>query len=452
MFDAEKLAIYTGGYWYPAAPEKRISGIETDTRKELAGRLFVALRGDRFDAHDFLSAAFEKGAFLCVNKEKVSRVPEGALALVVDDTLKAFQNISNCYRKEFADLKLFAVTGSVGKTSVKEMLKSVLVEYSGENAVVATTGNTNNHIGVPQNLLRLNRGITHAVIEMGTSSPGEIAVLSEMSVPDVALVNSVAPCHLEKLIDLAGVAGEKGDIFKFLSTDGVAVLPCDIPETDILKHSAGNRRIITFGEFGTSADITSRFIEGGLHGSRFELILKSGTFTISWSLTGRHQCRNASAAAAAAYAAGIPDDVIARGLANTTLPGMRGKIISVNGAEILNDAYNASPASMAAVLEMFAEAEVSGKKVLLLGTMLELGENSTLEHDKILKQARKLFPDGRIITVGSGFAGLDGADIHYNKSEDASSEIADLCVPGTTILVKGSRGTALEKALPQEAR
>ena len=452
MFDAEKLVRYTNGYWLNASSETEVSAVETDTRKDLDGKLFVALCGERFDAHDFLDAAYEKGAVLCVNKNKVSDVPNGAAALVVEDTLSAYQQIANGHRLEMSDLKLFAVTGSVGKTSVKEMLKSIVYEFAGEDKVVATVGNTNNHIGVPQNLLRLTDDCRYAVIEMGTSSPGEIIVLSKMAVPDVALVNSVAPCHLEKLIDLEGVAKEKGDIFKFLKSGGTAVFPCDIPESGILRKAAGDHRVITFGNAGTGADVSAEFIKGNLLGSCFELFINSRRFEISWSLTGRHQCRNAAAAAAAAFAMGIPEETIAEGLQKTSLPGMRGKLCSVNGADILNDAYNASPASMEAVLKMFSEAEVQGRHVLLLGTMLELGVDSRQEHQKILTLARKLFPDGRIITVGDGFDGLDGADVHYAKSADAASEISDLCVEGTTILVKGSRGTALEKALPPEAK
>ena len=450
MFDALELAGATRGTWNKI-PSENISGVETDTRKELAGKLFAALRGERFDAHDFLDSAVAKGAVLCVNKERINSVPAGAYALVVDDTLAAYQSIAKHYRSRQTQLKLLAVTGSVGKTSVKEMLRAILCEFYGKDRVIATEGNTNNHIGVPQNLLRLNAGTSAAVIEMGTSSPGEIAVLSEMAVPDIALVNSIAPCHLEKLIDLAGVAREKGDIFKFLKSDGIAVLPGDIAETALLKKSACGHRIVTFGDIVSNADVKSRFISGGLEGSKFELCIDSCNFEISWSLTGRHQCRNAAAAAAAAWAAGIPAEIIAEGLKNTTLPGMRGKTVEYNGATILNDAYNASPASMEAVLKMFAEAEISGKCVLLLGTMLELGCNSKSEHQKILDLARDLFPAGTIITVGEGFEGFSGADRHFDKSADAAALIASLCTPGTHIMVKGSRGTALEKALPQEA-
>ena len=447
MFDANQLAADTGGKWNKI-PEKSISGIETDTRKELDGKLFLALKGERFDAHDFLDSAFARGAVLCIDKS--GSAPAGAHALCVDNTLVAYQNIAKYHRLRMDGLKLVAVTGSVGKTSVKEMLRAILSEFYGEENIVYTMGNTNNHIGVPQNLLRLSPETVAAVIEMGTSSPGEIAVLSEIAVPDVALINSIAPCHLEKLIDLDGVARDKGDIFKFLKPSGIAVIPGDIRETDLLKHAAGTHRIITFGDHESEADVKSQFIQGSLSGSSFKLYADSKSFEISWNLTGRHQCRNAAAAAAAALAMGIPAEIIASALAKTTLPGMRGKLTSFNGATILNDAYNASPASMAAVLKMFSEAEINGRHVLLLGTMLELGSESKSEHQKILSLARTLFPAGNIITVGYGFEGLTGADIHFPKSSDALETVSSLCTFGTYILAKGSRGTALEKALPEE--
>ena len=331
------------------------------------------------------------------------------------------------------------------------MLRAVLCEFYGKEHVVATEGNTNNHIGVPQNLLKLSTETSAAVIEMGTSSPGEIAVLSEIAVPDVALVNSIAPCHLEKLINLAGVAVEKGDIFKFLKSDGTAVIPGDIAETPLLRKAAGEHPVITFGDFESEADVKSSFVSGTLSGSTFKLYMNSRCYEMSWSLTGRHQCRNAAAAAAAALAMGIPEQMIVSGLKNTVLPGMRGKIISINGALILNDAYNASPASMTAVLKMFAEAGITGRAVLLLGTMLELGSESKKEHQRILSLARSLFPSGIIITIGAGFDSLSGADHHFAQSSEAADLVAELCVPGTSILVKGSRGTEMEKAIPSEA-
>lgn len=449
-FFPEELAVFCKGHWN-TIPEKFFSGIETDSRKDLAGKLFVALAGEKFDAHNFLYDAFAKGAALCVRRDKAHLVPEGAHALIVDDTLAAYQDMAHGHRLKMKDLKIAAVTGSVGKTSVKEMLRSIFISACGKTSVLATEGNTNNHIGVPQNLLRLTPDIRYAVIEMGTSSPGEIAVLSRMTCPDAAVVNSIAPCHLEKLIDLNGVAKEKGDIFLSLSPAGTAVIPGDIEQTSILSKCASQHKTDTFGDL-PECSVRTNYLGGDLLGSSFELIAGAERHTVSWQLTGRHQCRNASAAAAVALSFGIAPEIIARGLANTTLPGMRGKIVKCGNATIFNDAYNASPASMAAVLRMVAESISSGRVCLLLGTMLELGEHSRNEHIKVLKLARQLFPDGMIYTVGDGFADLSESDRHYAISSDAADDISKLCGQNISIIVKGSRGTALEKALPPEAR
>ena len=286
---------------------------------------------------------------------------------------------------------------------------------------------------------------------MGTSSPGEINVLSRIAKPDVAVVNSIAPCHLEKLIDLDGVATEKGDIFKYLAPDGVAVIPGDIEQRDILCRSARMHQIHTFGD-SESCEIRANYLYGDLSGSTFELLIGNSKYTINWSLTGRHQCRNAAAAAAVALSLGIAPEVIANGLSSTVLPGMRGKVVKLGNATIFNDSYNASPASMAAVLKMVSESVTESKIVLLLGTMLELGVNSKEEHRKTLALARRLFPDGVILTVGDGFSGLQESDRHYATSTDAADDISRLTLQQVTLIVKGSRGTALEKALPQEAR
>ena len=449
-FLPEELAVFCNGVWNKV-PETSFSGIETDSRKELSGKLFVALAGEKFDAHDFLDDAVAKGAALCVRRDKVHLIPDGAAALVVDDTLKAYQDMASGHRRKMTALKVAAVTGSVGKTSVKEMLRAIFISASGEDAVLATQGNTNNHIGVPQNLLRLTPDIRYAVVEMGTSSPGEIAVLSRIARPDTAVVNSIAPCHLEKLIDLDGVAREKGDIFRCLSSEGTAIIPGDIEQSRILRLSAGSHTIQTFGD-NAGCDVTANFLRGDLSGSSFELVIGREHHIVEWQLTGRHQCRNASAAAAVALAFGIAPEVIAKGLANTTLPGMRGKVVKSGNATIFNDSYNASPASMAAVLKMVSESVTNQKVVLLLGTMLELGTNSKDEHRKTLLLARRLFPDAVICTVGDGFAGIEGSDHHYAVSTDAAEDIFRLTSQQVVIVAKGSRGTALEKALPPEAR
>lgn len=451
-FSAQELAEATGGRWVTDPGELRVDGVFTDTRQAGNGRLFIALAGEKFDAHDFLGAAIAAGSgALCIAERKLGKVPADCPipVLLTDDPLRAYQAIARMYRKRFPELLLAAVTGSVGKTSVKEMLRAIFTEAAGAEHVLYTVGNTNNQIGVPQNLLRLDPAHRYAVIEMGTNHHGEIEPLSRCALPQVALVNSIAPCHLEFLGDLAGVAREKSRIFCGLPQDGTAVIPADCPAVEVLEEAAKPYRVLRFGE--ASGDVRARYLGGELEGSSFELLFPGGAcFRISWKLAGRHQARNAAAAAAAALAAGVEPAVIARGLANTVLPGMRSRITRIDGVTYLNDAYNANPGSMRAAFEHLAEFADPAHLVLLLGEMRELGGESEREHAEVFGLARKMFPGARIATVGAGFRHA-GAERHFETAPDARSFIAE-AKAGDLVFVKGSRGIAAEEALPEAAR
>jgi UDP-N-acetylmuramoyl-tripeptide--D-alanyl-D-alanine ligase len=324
--------------------------------------------------------------------------------------------------------------------------------------VLATAGNTNNHIGVPQNLLKLNELHRFAVLEAGTSSPGEITPLSKLITPRSAVVNSIAPCHLEKLISLEGVAREKGCIFDGCSKDGCAIIPLESAGNEILRSAAENRRIYTFGS-DSRADFYSIYLGGSLSGSRFELHTADGNHAvIEWQLCGAHQALNAAAAAAAAYSLGIDSSVIFSALPATLLPGMRNKISRLNGSLYINDAYNANPASMASSLKSLAESFRSesiptSNAVLVLGGMRELGAVSAESHREIRLLARELFKDAVIILIGSEFADC-GNEIFFASSAEAAGAVAEAAGKGggKVIFAKGSRGSAVELALPPEAR
>lgn len=451
-FSARELAEATGGRWAADPGEFRAEGVYTDTRQEGAGRLFVALSGENFDAHDFLGAAIASGCgALCVAERKREKIPAGCPVpvLLTEEPLRAYQAIARVYRMRFSALTLTAVTGSVGKTSVKEMLRAVFSAAAGEERVLYTAGNTNNQVGVPQNLFRLTPAHRYAVIEMGTNHHGEIEPLSLCALPQIALVNSIAPCHLEFLGDLAGVAREKSRIFCGLPPDGTAVIPAECPAREVLEEAAKPYRVLHFGE--ESGDVRARYLGGELEGSSFELLFPGGErFRISWRLAGRHQARNAAAAAAAALAAGVEPAVIAEGLEKTVLPGMRSRVTRLEGVTYLNDAYNANPGSMRAAFEHLAEFADPAHLVLLLGEMRELGEESEREHAEVLELARKMFPGARIATVGDGFRNA-GCGCHFESAPDARSFIAE-AKPGDLVFVKGSRGIAAEEALPEAAR
>ncbi|MCQ2352379.1 MAG: UDP-N-acetylmuramoyl-tripeptide--D-alanyl-D-alanine ligase [Victivallaceae bacterium] len=449
---AKEMETAVSGYWSGVLLSSALDGVYTDSRADGHGKLFLALKGERFDGHDFLENAAQNGAAaLCVASDREEDAKKIVLPrLVVPDTLKAYQRLAHLYRKKFPRLTVAGVTGSVGKTSVKEMLRAIFTAASTPEEVLATEGNTNNQIGVPQNLFRLTERHRYAVIEMGTSSPGEIAPLSLTATPDVAVVNSIAPCHLEKLIDLAGVAREKASIISGLPETGTVVLPALAPEREVLAAACKDKKIIWFGN-DASCDFYSEYLGGDLTESRFCLHFPDGgKFEIAWHLGGAHQALNAAAAAAAAWSCGIDASVIAKALPLTQLPGMRMKRTQLDGITYLNDAYNANPASMKATLtQLFQTRPDEAHLVIVLGGMRELGSVSVDAHRETLELAKTLFPRARIITVGAEFAGSP-APVHFADSVRFS--LKEYLNSGDLVFLKGSRGTALEKLIPEEAR
>jgi UDP-N-acetylmuramoyl-tripeptide--D-alanyl-D-alanine ligase len=455
-FNGVDLAKAANGRWNTAlSPEFELDGVLTDTRADCSGALFLALRGERFDAHDFLENAVASGAAaLCIEEKSAGLInPEWNIpVLLVRDTLAAYQAIANFHRKRLKNLRAVAITGSMGKTSCKEIIRSILIAAAGPDAVYATESNTNNQVGVPQNLLKVNSNHRFCVLEMGTNHFGEIEPLSRTLEPDVALINSIAPCHLEAFGDLRGVASEKSRIFAALRSDGVAVLPADCPEIDYLLEQTKKFKTMRFG-----IDVAVRYLGGRLHGSRIELIFKDSgeRLELDWPLSGEHQAQNAAAAATVALSLGIAPEAIAQGLRNCVLPGMRMKTARINDVDWINDAYNASPGSVTAALRWLQEFVKAEDLVLVLGDMLELGESSGSRHEKILRLALDSFPEANLFLVGDNYrkAGeklaLPDSCRFYKSSEDLKLPESFLR-PGKTVFLKGSRGMKLEKLWPDE--
>lgn len=452
LFSPQELAQVTGGSWFDQQlPAQTGLSLTTDTRIDNRGKIFFALKGERFDAHDFLQQAADSGcAACCINRDRIDSVPAGIPALLVDDTLTAMQSCAAFHRQRFPELTVFGVTGSVGKTSVKEMLRAICSHAAGAEKVLATVGNTNNQIGVAQNLLRLTAEHRYAILEAGTSSPGEIAPLAKMISPDGAIVNSIAPCHLENLIDLNGVAREKGTVFAPLKPNGTAVYPAETAGKELLQLAAGKHRQICFGMNGIG-DISAEFISGELDGSTFELTFPGGEVRrIHWKLTGAHNALNAAGAAALCYSSGIPIDTIAAALPATELPGMRMKKSIIDDVTYFNDAYNANPASMLASVKLLASVKFPGRLILVLGGMRELGPESRQEHRLLLETISRYLPDALVITIGPEFESLSGC--HFAEAESAGEYLRKNLTKYDTVFAKGSRGNRVEKALPPEAQ
>nr|WP_226409353.1 UDP-N-acetylmuramoyl-tripeptide--D-alanyl-D-alanine ligase [Dechloromonas denitrificans] len=419
-----------------------LTGISSDTRGIGPEQLFVALRGERFDAHDFLAQAATSGAAALMVAD-ASRVPAGISAVVVDDTRLALGLLGAAWRATFA-LPVLAVTGSNGKTTTKEMIAAILKAQFGDD-VLATRGNLNNDIGLPQTLLGLNATHRAAVIEMGMNHPGEIAYLAPLGAPNVALVTNAQRAHLEGMGDLDEVAREKGSIFTGLQPNGVAVINADDAYAALWRAMAGEHAVRTFG-IDHPADVYGKVSQHGLETS-LELIALEGSATIRLRIPGRHNAGNAVAAAAACLAAGIPLAAVVAGLESFT--GVKGRLqrrAGKKGAEILDDTYNANPDSVRAGIDVLAAT--IGRKLLVLGDMGEIGEASAQYHDEIGGYAKSQGID-RLFALGDAAQTAvrnfgEGAR-HYCNVDKLIAAVDKELGEETTVLVKGSRFMKMER-------
>ena len=422
--------------------DRAISGVSTDTRAIAQGQLFVALRGERFDAHGFVGQAHAAGAAALLVSDQEC-VPEGVPAVVVDDTRLALGKLAAAWRARF-DIPVIAVTGSNGKTTTKEMIAAILKAQFGD-AVLATRGNLNNDIGLPLTLLGLDETHRAAVIEMGMNHPGEIAYLAGLGAPTVALVTNAQRAHLEGMGDMDEVAREKGSIFSGLVAGGVAVINADDVYADLWRRLAGTHQQLSFG-IERTADVRGALRQHGLD-THLSLRTPAGTVELHLAVPGRHNARNAAAAAAACLAAGIPLAAVVVGLERFS--GVKGRLQTRKGRAgtlIIDDTYNANPDSVRAAIDVLAST--IGHKLLVLGDMGEIGEASGQYHDEIGGYAKS---QGIDLLYGLGDA-CQQAVRNFGEGGRHFAEIDKLIVavnkelgPETAVLVKGSRFMKMER-------
>lgn len=453
LFTFQEVAEITGGMICGSFdPNRTITTVSTDTRSDAPESLFIALKGETFDAHNFLSDAVSHGAvLLCIEKNSIEKLPEGIPAVAVDSTVEAYRLLAKYHRARFPGLITAALTGSCGKTSTKECLRAIFNHVYGEAHVLATEGNTNNHIGVPRNLLKLNKDHKAAVLELGTSNFGEIDPLADAVRPQNSLIVSIRSSHIENFKTLDGTATEKSDVFKYLPSTGAGVIPYDCPGNAVLRKALAGHKLLTFGP-EAEADFRSEYLGGDLRGATFRITRKDTgeQQTIHWSVPGAHQACNAAGAAALASLFGITLEQAAAGIAKTVLPGMRMRITERDGMTWVNDAYNANPDSMKASLEWLAEFADQEKLVLLLGNMAELGDYAESGHKEVLETARKHFPKARLIVVGPDMKRAAEtlaipADAVFANSGEAAANIKQFLHEGDLIFLKASRSTKMEK-------
>jgi UDP-N-acetylmuramoyl-tripeptide--D-alanyl-D-alanine ligase len=404
------------------------------------GELFVALSGPNFDAHDFADAAREAGAVaLLVDHELDCALPQ----LIVQDTLRALGQLATYWRSQLT-LPVIAVTGSNGKTTVKEILHSI---FSQLGETLATKGNLNNHIGVPLTLLSINRKHKAAIIEMGANHSNEISYLTAMAHPNVALINNAAAAHLEGFGSLEGVAKAKGEIYQGLGKEGTAIINADDQFAPLWRQLTAQNRQLTFG-LEQPSDVSCQW-QRDITGNKMQVTTPEGDFSCAIKLLGKHNVMNALAATAAAVAAHVELPVIAKGIeAIDGVPGRLQLKAGINGARIIDDTYNANPNSLHAGLEVLASCE--GKRFLVLGDMGELGDNSLELHAQAGKDAANLKID-RVYTLG-GFSqeatqafGKNGQ--HFEDVENLVEAIAPQLSSDVTVLVKGSRMMRMERVV-----
>ncbi len=440
------IAHWAGGEIH--GDDTAIDAISKDTRTLAPGSLYVALRGDRFDGHDFAADAVARGASAML----VERLLDVALPqILVADTQHALGRIAHGMQRDRA-AGVFAITGSNGKTSVKTLLLAILQQVAREEhkVVYANPGNLNNEIGLPLAVLDAPEDADFAVYEMGAGKPGDIAYLTDIVRPRYALVNNIAPAHLERMGSLQGVATTKGAIYAALPADGVAVINAD----DAFgiwfeQHIVGQPprcRVLRYG-LDHSADVGALAIRPSATGSQFLLTSPIGTVEIALALPGRHNISNALAAASLALAAGIGLDQIAQGLARAEpVPGRQVAHQLPNGAVLIDDSYNANPGSLAAAIDALAGGKDEGW--LVLGDMRELGPDGQALHAQAGRRARdaglkRLYTLGPLSAAASSAFGDGGR--HFQDHDTLAAALASELHAGVRCLVKGSRGSAMDK-------
>ena len=429
----------------------KITRVNTDSRTIAQGDLYIALRGERFDGHDFLADVAQKGAAAAVvNNVQSDTLPQ----LRVDDTRAALGLIARMNRRQFGG-PLVAITGSAGKTTTKEMLAAILAQCG---ATLATQGNLNNEIGVPLTLLRITAEHRYAIIEMGAARKGDIAYLCRFAEPDIAVLTSAMPAHLEGFGDIDTIAKTKGEIFAGLRAHGTSVINIDSEYAPLWRELAGDRRLLTFG-LNNDAMVTARHIQRSVNGTRFELQGPAGNAVIELHLLGLHNVRNALAAAAAAIAAGAPLAAIKNGLQSVQAVPGRLQARAGRGDEIvIDDSYNANPGAVKAAIDVLADYPQPRR--LVLGNMAELGVDAERLHLEVAAYAAERGID-ELWCVGPFASKQVQLFLSESKNADAlafannaaliaalSQETASAqnAIPAAT-LVKGSRSAGLESVV-----
>ena len=417
--------------------------VRTDSRAIKKGQLFVALQGENFDGHEYAAQSLEQGASAVL----VSKASNVSPAVVVEDTRLALGDLASHWRAKF-DMPVVAITGSNGKTTVKEMLAAILKVATADDAsVLATQGNLNNDIGLPMTMLNLGKQHRYAVLEMGMNHTGELSYLSNLAKPNVALVNNAGTAHIGELGSLEAIANAKGEIFEGLADGGTAIINADDVFANLWKNLASKHQQVTFG-LKAKADVTAKY-ELHAASSDLELIAPNGTVKFTLPAPGLHNVSNALAAASAALALNVLLENIATGLSN--FAGVKGRLQTKQGfagAKVIDDTYNANPMSMKAAIDVLKAS--AGQRIFVMGDMAELGADAASMHAEIGAYAKtagieKFYALGELTKNAVTAFGANA--MHFGTVEALAESLKSIMNAETTVLVKGSRSMRMERVV-----
>ncbi len=451
-FSLDEVLAATRGEVGRLGARLRFPGVCTDTRAVGPGELFVALRGATHDGHRYLAEAARRGAGAVVVERAAAEQPLACGVVVVRETLAALGDLAAFHRRRRA-AQVLAVAGSNGKTTTKEMAAAILRTAFGAAAVLHTHGTQNNLVGLPLTLLRLGETQRVAVLELGMNGPGEVWRLAEIAAPDAGVITCVAPEHLEGVGSLHGAAEAEAELFRRLRPSATAVVNADDPLV-VAAAASFPGRVVRFGAGGEVR--AERVRDRGLEGSAFQLRVGAAATEVRLPVAGRHNVGNALAAAALAALAGAPIDAMRAALEGFEAPSMRMQVQRLpSGVTVINDAYNANPASMAAALQTL-DASPATRRLAVLGEMRELGAETEAAHEELGRTAAAvrldlllaIGPYATLVRAGALAAGMAAARIVVADDHAVAGErLRAICRAGDLVLLKGSRGAALEAVL-----